>query len=73
MERNPRNVRFADLQYVCDRAFGRARVRGSHRFYSMPWEGEPLVNIQDAGGRAKSYQVRQVLAALRKQAEENDG
>jgi hypothetical protein len=32
----------------------------------MPWQGDPRVNIQDHGGEAKPYQVRQVLAAIDK-------
>ena len=70
---NPKGIRFADLCLVCDRAFGKARIHGSHRFYEMPWRGKPLVNLQNDGGKAKSYQVRQVLAALRKLAGEDDG
>jgi len=37
-----------------------------------PWAGDPRVNIQDDHGKAKEYQVRQVLAAIRKM-EESDG
>ncbi len=32
----------------------------------MPWAGDPRVNIQDDKGKAKSYQVLQVLAAIDK-------
>jgi hypothetical protein len=32
----------------------------------MPWPGDPRVNIQDDSGKAKAYQVRQVLAAIKK-------
>jgi len=35
-------------------------------FSKMPWPGDPRVNIQDAGGKAKAYQVRQVLQAIDK-------
>lgn len=30
------------------------------------WPGNPRVNIQDKNGKAKPYQVKQVLAALEK-------
>jgi hypothetical protein len=32
----------------------------------MPWPGDPRVNIQNAKGKAKPYQVRQVLKAIAK-------
>jgi len=32
----------------------------------MPWQGDPRINIQDASGKAKPYQVRQVLQAIDK-------
>jgi hypothetical protein len=38
----------------------------------MPWAGDPRVNIQDDRGKAKPYQVRQVLAAI-KRLEEGEG
>lgn len=71
MRRNPRDVSFSDLVLVCDTFFGEPRQKGtSHRVYRMPWEGDPRVNIQNDHGKAKSYQVRQVLKALDKLKEE---
>ena len=32
--------------------------------YKTPWPGDPRVNIQNDKGRAKPYQVKQVLAAI---------
>jgi hypothetical protein len=65
MRRNPRGIRFRDLCKVCDFYFGEARQTGSsHRIHKMPWQGDPRVNIQNAGGMAKAYQVRQVLKAI---------
>lgn len=68
MRHAPQQVRFADLARVCEHFFGTPRQRGtSHRVYRTPWPGDPRVNIQcGAGGKAKSYQVRQVLAAIAK-------
>jgi fructose-specific component phosphotransferase system IIB-like protein len=37
----------------------------------MPWKGDPRVNIQQNKGKAKAYQVRQVLKAIAK-LEESD-
>ena len=61
----PASVRFADLKKVCDEWFGKPRQTGSsHAVYKTPWPGDPRVNIQNAKGRAKPYQVRQVLWAI---------
>ena len=65
MRRNPSGVRFADLCKVCEHYFGKARMSGSsHRVYRTPWAGDPRVNVQSARGKAKPYQVRQVLLAI---------
>lgn len=34
--------------------------------FKTPWPGNPRVNIQKEHGKAKAYQVRQVLAAIDK-------
>ena len=65
MNQSPKNVRFQDLCVVCDYYFGNARQRGSsHRIYKTPWQGDPRVNIQNNKGKAKAYQVKQVLMAI---------
>jgi hypothetical protein len=62
---NPANVRFSDLCKVCVYYFGEARQSGSsHRIYKTPWQGNPRVNIQNNKGKAKVYQVKQVLRAI---------
>ena len=67
MTGNPSNVRFADLSKVCDHFFGKARHKdGSHHVYKTPWTGDPRINIQNHKGKAKAYQVKQVLLALEK-------
>lgn len=54
-----------NLKRVCDHHFGEPRNRGSSHFiYKTPWPGDPRVNIQNKGGAAKPYQVRQVLSAI---------
>ena len=64
---NPRGIRFADLVKVCDAYFGDPRQKStSHRVYRTPWPGDPRVNIQNAKGMAKPYQVRQVIKAIEK-------
>jgi hypothetical protein len=73
MRANPKGVRFADLCKVCDHYFGPARQKGtSHRIYPMPWLGDPRVNIQNDKGKAKVYQVRQVLAAIERLEHERE-
>lgn len=67
MKRSPKNVRFADLAKVCDHYFeSRNSKKTSHRTYKTPWLGDPRVNIQNAKGKAKPYQVNQVLEAIEK-------
>ncbi len=67
MKQNPKEVRFADLCKVCDHFFGEPRKSaGSHRVYKTPWQGDPRINIQNHKGKAKAYQVKQVLLALEK-------
>ena len=67
LRREPANVRFADLRKVCEAYFGEPRQSGSsHLIFKTPWPGDPRVNIQDADGKAKPYQVRQVLKAIDK-------
>ncbi len=67
MKRNPKDVRFVDLREVCDFYFGEPRQKGgSHRIYKTPWQGDPRIDIQNFRGRAKAYQVKQVLSAIEK-------
>lgn len=70
----PNNVRFSDLYKVCEHFFGEPRRKGtSHCVFKTPWPGNPRVNIQNDNGNAKDYQVRQVLMAIRRLKELNDG
>jgi hypothetical protein len=72
MRRNPNDIRFKDLCKICDRFFGEPRKRGgSHRTYKTPWQGDPRINIQNHQGKAKAYQVKQVLLALEKMEEDH--
>ena len=65
MKREPSNVRFGDLQKVCEAYFGKPRQHGgSHSIFKTPWLGDPRVNIQNDKGKAKIYQVKQVLLAI---------
>ena len=70
MRREPKNVRFSDLLKVCEKSFGKPRQSASsHVIFKTPWPGDPRVNIQNDKGKAKAYQVRQVLLAIDKMEE----
>ncbi|MCB1076955.1 MAG: type II toxin-antitoxin system HicA family toxin [Verrucomicrobiae bacterium] len=58
---SPQNLRFAELITLAE-AFGYRldRVSGSHHLLVHPSAERPL-NIQNAKGKAKPYQVRQFL------------
>jgi hypothetical protein len=73
-QQNSQNVRFADLVKVCNHYFGEPRQQGSsHCVYKTPWAGDPRVNIQNKNGKAKPYQVKQILSAIEKlEAQNND-
>lgn len=63
----PNNTRFSELARICDWFFGPPRQAGSsHRVYRTPWIGDPRINIQNDRGRAKAYQVKQVIMAIEK-------
>ena len=72
MRVSPAQVRFADLYKVCVAYFGEPRQSASsHAVFKTPWPGDPLVNIQNAKGQAKPYQVRQVLLAVDRMVDKN--
>jgi hypothetical protein len=71
MRRAQQNIDYNDLRKVCEHYFGEARQTGSsHAVFKTPWQGDPRVNIQNDKGKAKAYQVRQVLKAIEKMEEE---
>ena len=73
MKLNPKGVSFNDLKKVCLHYFGNPRQSGSsHCVFKTPWPGDPRVNIQNHKGKAKPYQVKQVLLAI-EQLEVNRG
>ena len=71
-KKNSKDVKNSELCKVCDFYFGAPRQSGSsHKVYKTPWSGDPRVNIQNSKGKAKSYQVRQVLKAIERLEVEN--
>lgn len=73
-KRNPSDVKFTDLLWLCQQHFGDPRTAGSHYVFRTPWQGDPRVNLQVTGnGKAKWYQVKAVLKALSRLEGETDG
>ena len=72
MRASPVQVRFADLYKVCVAFFGEPRQSASsHTVFKTPWPGDPRVNIQNAKGKVKPEQVRQVLLAVDRIVDKN--
>lgn len=70
MRRNSKDVSFSDLLKVCQHYFGEPRQsKSSHVVFKMPWQGDPRVNIQNRNGKAKPYQVLQILRAIERLSE----
>jgi hypothetical protein len=65
MRNNPRDVRFAALLLVVKRlGWTLMRIEGSHHMFAHARSDVPQLNLQvGKGGKAKEYQVRQMLAA----------
>ena len=61
---SPANLRFEEACMLA-RAFGfhLSRVNGSHHIFARQGVAE-LVNLQEVGGKAKPYQVRQLLSLV---------
>jgi hypothetical protein len=66
---NPEGIKFNEARKVANHffgEFGKPRVAGSHHVYKMPWPGDPRINLQKDGPKAKRYQVVQMLEAIEK-------
>ena len=62
------NVSFADMRRLIEAVgFELRRTSGSHHIYSHPDVLE-MLNLQDARGQAKPYQIRQFLRLLERYA-----
>lgn len=66
LEREGASTRFSVLVKICEGFFGPARKKGSHHIFKTPWPGDPRLNLQSDKGKAKPYQVEQVISALKK-------
>lgn len=66
---SPKSLTFAEACGLAEIYFGEPRQgSGSHvTIYKMPWQGDPRINLQKGeGGKAKEYQVRQLIKAIDK-------
>jgi hypothetical protein len=71
LRNNPDDVRFADAVKVAKSFFGKPRINGSHHVWST--HSCQLVNLQKKkDGKAKGYQVRQLLVAIDELGAEED-
>jgi len=70
LEAAKKNTRIALLLRICQQYFGNPRISGSHHIFKTPWKGDPRINLQKDGNKAKPYQVDQVIEALRKLQEQ---
>ncbi|MBF0412288.1 MAG: type II toxin-antitoxin system HicA family toxin [Desulfamplus sp.] len=61
---NSKNIRFSEAT-GCAESFGfkLSRINGSHNIYSHPQVVE-LLNLQDVKGKAKDYQIKQLLEII---------
>lgn len=69
MRANPEGIKFNEACKVAEHffaEFGKPRIAGSHHVYKMPWPGDPRINIQKDGPKAKRYQIIQMLEAVDK-------
>ena len=59
-----RNIKFSEAISVAE-AFGFKldRINGSHHIYAHP-DVQELVNLQEVKGKAKPYQIRQLLKII---------
>jgi predicted RNA binding protein YcfA (HicA-like mRNA interferase family) len=58
---SPNNVRFDEMVALAEGfGFRLSRIMGSHHIFIHPGIRE-LVNLQNVGGQAKPYQIRQFL------------
>ncbi len=66
-----KRVAFKDLLRMCEVFFGKARTKGSHFIFKVPWCGR--INIQRDKKDAKKYQIKQVLSALKRLRSQKEG
>lgn len=65
--RSPQNIRFVELTKMAEQfGFNLKRIVGSHHIYAQSGVVEILNFQQDQSGKAKPYQVRQLVSLIEK-------
>ncbi len=69
---SPGSLTFVDAVKLATSYFGEPRSgSGSHvAIFKMPWQGDPRINLQNKDGKAKPYQVTQIVKAIDRLKEE---
>ena len=63
---NPKNIRFQKICKVAEVfGFKRRKGKGSHHIFTLPGV-EELLNFQNIKGKAKPYQVKQLIKIIEK-------
>jgi len=63
---SPQNLRFAELQKLCSYFGMKLRnTDGSHFVYKRMEEPKFTISIQNDNGKAKEYQVRQLMSKVK--------
>ncbi len=57
--KSDKNIRFSELCNLLVKLGFKERIKGSHHIYFQD-KVEEIINIQEIGGMAKPYQIRQV-------------
>ncbi len=66
LKKNPKNIRFDRLCNIAEMfGFYFKGGKGSHRIYVRKGIQE-MLNFQNVGGKAKPYQVRQLIRVIKK-------
>lgn len=66
LKANPKKVRFARVCQIAEEfGFETRKGTGSHRVYYRDGVRE-ILNFQNEGGRAKAYQVKQLIKVIEK-------
>lgn len=73
MRSTPQNISYSGLRSVCVHYFGEPRQSGtSYAVFKTPWPAtHGSISTKPKGGKAKPYQVRQVLKPIDKLNEEH--
>jgi hypothetical protein len=63
---SPGSLSFGDAVKLATTYFGEPRSGSGSlvAIFKMPWQGDPRINLQNKDGKAKPYQVSQILKAI---------